>query len=95
MFLAATMVHHYQGGGFNFCPNAKSDDGLVDMCVVSDVKKLKLLRILPTAYGGKHVRFKAVIETNKPMWVQTDGEVKTMASKITVMDLGEKVHFIY
>ena len=104
MFLAATMVHHYQGGGFNFCPNAKSDDGLVDMCVVSDVKKLKLLRILPTAYDGKHVRFKevhmlrakkAVIETNKPMWVQTDGEVKTMASKITVMDLGEKVHFIY
>ena len=38
---------------------------------------------------------KAVIEVKKPMWVQTDGEVKTQASKITVSDLGEKVHFIY
>lgn len=104
MFLAATMVHHYQGGGFNFCPSAQIDDGMVDMCVVSNVKKLKILRILPTAYDGKHTRFKevtmlrakkAVIEVKKPMWVQTDGEVKTMASKITVSDLGEKVHFIY
>lgn len=104
MFLAATMVHHYQGGGFNFCPNAQTDDGLVDMCVVSDVRKIKLLRILPTAYEGKHVRFKevsmlrakkAVIEVDEPMWVQTDGEVKTMAQKITLSDLGEKVHFIY
>ena len=104
LFLAATMVHHYQGGGINFCPNAQTDDGLVDMCVVSKAKKLKLLRILPTAYDGKHVRFKevhmlrakkAVIDVKKPMWVQTDGEVKTMASKLTVSDLGEKVHFIY
>ena len=104
MFFAATMVHHYQGGGFNFCPNAESDDGFLDMCVASNAKKIKVLRILPTAYDGKHTRFKeitmlrakkAVIETKKPMWVQTDGEVKAMASKITVSDLGEKVHFIY
>ena len=104
MFFAATMVHHYQGGGFNFCPNAESDDGFLDMCVASYAKKIKVLRILPTAYEGKHTRFKeitmlrakkAVIETKKPMWVQTDGEVKAMASKITVSDLGEKVHFIY
>ena len=104
MFFAATMVHHYQGGGFNFCPNAESDDGFLDLCVASNAKKIKVLRILPTAYDGKHTRFKeitmlrakqAVIETKKPMWVQTDGEVKAMASKITVSDLGEKVHFIY
>ncbi|MBR5597512.1 MAG: diacylglycerol kinase family lipid kinase [Lachnospiraceae bacterium] len=104
MFLTATMVHHYQGGGFNFCPNAETNDGMVDLCVASNVAKLKLLRILPTAYDGKHTRFKeitmlrakkAVIEVKKPMWVQTDGEVKTQASKITVSDLGEKVHFIY
>ena len=104
MFFTVAMVHHYEGGGFKFCPEAKEDDGLLDFCVAADASKLKVLRILPTAYDGKHVKFKeiqmfrgkkATIETEKPMWVQTDGEVKTQASKITVSDLGKKVHFIY
>jgi len=104
MFFTVAMVHRYQGGGFQFCPEAKTDDGLLDFCVASDAGKLKVLRIIPTAFDGKHVRFKevqmlrskkAVIEVNKPMWVHTDGEVKAQASKITVSDLGEKVHFIY
>lgn len=104
MFFAVAMVHHYEGGGFKFCPDAKTDDGLLDFCIAADASKLKVLRILPTAYNGKHVRFKeikmlrgkkATIEADKPMWVQTDGEVKTQARKITVSDLGKKVHFIY
>ena len=104
MFFTVAMVHHYEGGGFKFCPDAKDDDGLLDFCVASDASKLKVLRILPTAYDGKHIRFKeikmlrgkkAIIEADKPMWVQTDGEVKTQAKKITVSDLGKKVHFIY
>ena len=104
MFFTVAMVHHYEGGGFKFCPDAKDDDGLLDFCVASDASKLKVLRILPTAYDGKHIRFKeikmlrgekATIEAEKPMWVQTDGEVKTQAKKITVSDLGKKVHFIY
>ena len=104
MFFAVSMVHRYQGGGFKFCPEAKDDDGLLDFCVASDASKLRVLRIIPTAFNGGHVRFKeiqmlrgkkAVIETQKPMWVQTDGEVKTQAKKITVSDLGKKVHFSY
>lgn len=104
MFFTESMVHHYEGGGFKFCPDAVDNDGLLDFCVAADASKLKVLRILPTAYDGKHVRFKeitmlrgkkAVIEADKPMWVQTDGEVKAQAKKITVSDLGEKVHFIY
>ena len=104
MLFTESMVHHYEGGGFKFCPDAVDNDGLLDFCVAADASKLKVLRILPTAYDGKHVRFKeitmlrgkkAVIEADKPMWVQTDGEVKAQAKKITVSDLGEKVHFIY
>lgn len=104
MFFTVAMVHHYEGGGFKFCPNALDNDGLLDFCVAADASKLKVLRILPTAYDGKHIRFKeirmlrgkkATIEAAKPMWVQTDGEVKAQAKKITVSDLGEKVHFIY
>lgn len=104
MFFTVAMVHHYEGGGFKFCPDAKDDDGLLDFCVASDAGKLRVLRIIPTAFNGKHVRFKeikmlrgkkATIEAEKPMWVQTDGEVKAQATKISVSDLGEKVHFIY
>ena len=104
MYFTVAMVHHYEGGGFKFCPDAKDDDGLLDFCVASNASKLKVLRIIPTAFDGKHVRFKeiqmlrgkkAVIEADKPMWVQTDGEVKAQARKISVSDLGKKVHFIY
>lgn len=104
MYFTVAMVHHYEGGGFKFCPDAKDDDGLLDFCVASNASKLKVLRIIPTAFDGKHVRFKeiqmfrgkkALIEVNKPMWVQTDGEVKAQAKKISVSDLGKKVHFIY
>ena len=104
MYFTVAMVHHYEGGGFKFCPDAKDDDGLLDFCVASNASKLKVLRIIPTAFDGKHVRFKeiqmlrgkkATIEADKPMWVQTDGEVKAQAKKISVSDLGKKVHFIY
>lgn len=104
MYFTVAMVHPYEGGGFKFCPDAVDNDGLLDFCIAADASKLKVLRILPTAYDGKHVRFKeikmlrgkkAIIEADKPMWVQTDGEVKAQAKKITVSDLGEKVHFIY
>ena len=104
MYFSVAMVHHYEGGGFKFCPDAKEDDGLLDFCIAADASKLRVLRILPTAYDGKHIRFKeikmlrgkkATIVSEKPMWVQTDGEVKTQARKITVSDLGKKVHFIY
>ena len=104
MFFTVAMVHHYEGGGFKFCPDASDCDGLLDFCIAADASKVKVLRILPTAYNGKHIRFKeikmlrgkkATIEAAKPMWVQTDGEVKAQARKITVSDLGEKVHFIY
>lgn len=104
LFFSVAMVHRYQGGGFQFCPQANDGDGLLDFCVASDASKFRVLRILPTAYEGKHIRFKeitmlrgkkAVIEVDKPMWVHTDGEVKAQANKITVSDLGQKVHFIY
>lgn len=104
LIFAVAMVHHYEGGGFKFCPDALDNDGLLDFCMGSDAGKLRMLRILPTAFGGNHVRFKeikmfrakkAVIEVEKPMWVQTDGEVKAQTTRMVVSDLGKKVHFVY
>ena len=100
----SSMVHKYAGGGFQFCPDAKDDDGLLDICVASDASKLRILRILPTAFSGNHIKFREVqqlrvreitIRTKAPMWVQTDGEVKAETSEIRVFTHHQQVRFVY
>lgn len=43
------------GGGFRITPDAVPDDGLLDCCLVKEVSKLKLIRLLPAAIRGEHV----------------------------------------
>ncbi len=92
-YFAAIMNHRYQGGGLAFCPDAVDDDGILDICHASDIPKAKVLSILPTLYKGEHVnkpgikidRLKSVsIKSSLPLWVHTDGEVRTKADDITV-----------
>ncbi len=93
MLFTACMLHRFEGGGFMFAPNAKADDGLLNMCAVGDLSKIFILFALPTAFKGKHYRFKGItpyeasritIETTKPLWVHTDGEVSRSSSRISV-----------
>lgn len=83
LYFIATMVHRYEGGGFMFCPDAKYDDGILDLCVVGDIPKFKLLTILPTAYKGNHVKYKGIntykarkikIIADRDLPIHTDGE---------------------
>lgn len=89
---AACMVHKYEGGGFMFCPTADYHDGILEVCAVSDISNLTVLRALPTALKGKHYAFKGIehysgrkidIETSAPLWVHTDGEVTMKSSSVT------------
>ena len=93
MLFTACMLHRFEGGGFMFAPEADASDGLLNMCAVGDLSKLLILFALPTAFKGKHYRFKGItpytaqkitIETNKPLWVHTDGEVTRRNSHICV-----------
>ena len=43
------------GGGFYLTPNAKLDDGLLDVCYGGTRSRLTLLNLLPRALQGKHV----------------------------------------
>lgn len=72
------------GGGFKLTPFAKPYDGLLDVCIVKKVSKLKVLQILPLAILGKHIKRKEVkylqtksleITTDKPLYVHADGEI--------------------
>lgn len=89
----ATMIHRFEGGGLMFCPDAKYDDGLIDICAAHNLWKPWVLRILPTAYKGKHGRFKGIdlytakkitIHSSVPAPVHADGESVGVHSEITV-----------
>lgn len=64
-------------------PRARMDDGLLDVCVVGDIGKLRLLSVFPTVYAGRHLGMKQVeyfqarylrVETEVPLDVYADGE---------------------
>lgn len=41
--------------GIQIAPNAKMNDGLLDICVISRLSKLKFLAMAPIFYFGKHI----------------------------------------
>ena len=72
------------GGAFFLTPDARNDDGVLDICFTPEVSLLRLLRILPGAFRGTHVRRPPVqvqrgarirIEGDRPFPVHVDGEM--------------------
>lgn len=103
IYFIASHIHKYEGGGLKLCPDASYEDGKMDVCVVKDFSKLKLLFFLPTAYFGMHTRFQAVdiircnelkIRATNPLFVHTDGEIFGIHNEISVHTLREKLTII-
>ena len=103
LFLSG-MNHQYEGGGFMFAPGADDHDGLLDLCCVSNVSKIKVLCVLPTAYKGKHFRYKGVdalhtpaynLKVSSPMWLHTDGEVPGFTDEISVTCIQKALTLFY
>ncbi|MFL6240484.1 MAG: diacylglycerol kinase [Actinomycetes bacterium] len=44
------------GAGMRVCPNARLDDGLLDVTVLGPVSKTTFIRTFPNVYKGTHVR---------------------------------------
>lgn len=93
MLFTACMLHRFEGGGFMFAPDADDSDGYLNLCAVGDLPKLLILFALPTAFVGKHYRFRGItpykvraltLKTSLPLWVHTDGEVSRKSSRIHV-----------
>jgi len=79
-----------QGGGFYLTPDAKINDGLLDICIIHALGKLKALIHLPKAIKGKHhtleqVQFfktkEAIITTTEGIGAHADGELVSMNLK--------------
>ena len=43
------------GGGMRICPGAALTDGLLDVTVVTTISRVKLARLFPSVYSGRHV----------------------------------------
>jgi len=71
------------GGGMKIAPQAKLDDGALDVCVIHNMNKFKLFCFFPTIYFGRHLSIRQVeyfqterlrLETEGPLDVYADGE---------------------
>jgi diacylglycerol kinase (ATP) len=73
----------YYGGGMKIAPQAEPDDALLDITVVHQLSRLKLLLVFISVFWGKHVHFKEVkvftgreisIQSDSTLYVHADGE---------------------
>jgi YegS/Rv2252/BmrU family lipid kinase len=72
------------GGSFRVCPDARPDDGLLDLLLVGAVGRAEIVQLVPKILKGAHagdprlrlVRAKRLrIESDEPLLVEADGEI--------------------
>jgi len=44
------------GGGMRICPDARPDDGQLQVVSIGDVPRRTFLRVFPTVFSGRHIR---------------------------------------
>jgi len=98
-FLIAVGNGTCAGGGFYLTPNAKIDDGLLDICAVDDVSISRVLQVFPKALKGEHIKYPEVktFQTNKFMVrsqdrliIHADGEIISQNAQRVEIELVEK-----
>ena len=84
IFLVAVGNGKSAGGGFLLTPDAKINDALLDVCLVSDLSILRVLQVLPTVLKGKQIQYPEVtmfkakeieISSNSNLTMHADGEI--------------------
>lgn len=92
VFLTAVMNHKYEGGGFQFCPEADFHDGFLDVIIVEGICRPALIFCLFLSIFGKHTSFRGVhqlrrktvtVRSSKPLAVHKDGESAGVCKKFT------------
>ncbi|MBR4634931.1 MAG: diacylglycerol kinase family lipid kinase [Clostridia bacterium] len=74
------------GGGIRIAPEARSDDGLFDICIIKWIGLPTVLGLLPKAINGKHLGKKPVIYTRaKKVEITTDEELLCETDGETVL----------
>ena len=103
MMLAAANGRRY-GGGFYVTPHAEADDGHLDVCLVDDVSRIEMLKLIVLFMKGAqaanpHVQMarakRVTVHCNEGYAVHADGEIfATSARSLTVEILPQKLRVI-
>jgi diacylglycerol kinase (ATP) len=73
-----------EGGGFRTAPDARLNDGLLDMVYVGRVSQFRLMQLLPLVMAGKHLRepdvhcvrtTRVTLDADKALPIHIDGEL--------------------
>ncbi|HEX2925379.1 MAG TPA: diacylglycerol kinase family protein [Ruminiclostridium sp.] len=103
ILLAAIANGRFYGGGMLPVPSARLDDGLLDMCLVREVSRLKILNLFPKYMKGNHGQIEEVsfhkakkikIESRDSISLNVDGEIMT-AKVIDFEILSNAIKIIY
>ena len=77
------------GGGYTINPKASITDGVLDVCLVKEIGRLRALKMLPSARTGKHLEQDEVaywhsagihIQSEEGLPIHTDGEVQSISA---------------
>jgi YegS/Rv2252/BmrU family lipid kinase len=96
LVLAAAANGRCFGGGMRVAPQACLDDGLLDLVVVPELPRLRLLAELPRLYRGTHLQGPPaqlhrgrVLEAEAAagsVWIEVDGEpVGTLPARVEIL----------
>ena len=82
--LAAIANGGRTAGAFLLTPDARIDDGLLDLCIIAPASRLDVMRFIPLVLKGHHTKLDEVqtftgrevkVRSNKPLVTHVDGEV--------------------
>jgi diacylglycerol kinase (ATP) len=84
VWLIAVSNIPYYGGGMKITPQAKTNDQVLNLCIVHNISRWLLASILGTVFIGQHHKFKQVtmlegkeisVRSDRPMTIHADGEI--------------------
>ena len=94
-FAAVTNTHTY-AGGIRICPDARVDDGLLDLCAIEGLSVPRLLMRFGRVRAGRHRGLSGVVmaqspwvklESREPVPVTLDGELTDLATPVEICAL--------
>ena len=101
--LVSCMNGRRTGGSFPFAPDARLDDGVLDVLLARGLTRSGTVRLLPRVMAGRHIGHRAVsarqgrvteLTWTKPRALHVDGEIVLGRSTVHVETIPASLHVI-